>query len=146
MMEVIFQTVMAFFACVAFSIIFNAPKKELPFCGISGSVSWGVYFFVNEVLSQQVLATFLATLAVTIVCRYLSSIRLAPSTMYHIAGILPLVPGMNIYNAMFGILSNDLLYCFEQGVIALKLAAAIAIGSILILSLPQSLFRVTKKS
>lgn len=145
-MDVIFQTVMAFFACVAFSIIFNAPKKELPFCGISGSVSWGVYFFVDKMLSQQVLATFLATLVVTIVCRYLSSIRLAPSTMYHIAGILPLVPGMNIYNAMSGILSNDLLYCFGQGVVALKLAAAIAIGSILILSLPQSLFRVPTKS
>lgn len=145
-MDVIFQTVMAFFACVAFSIIFNAPKKELPFCGISGSVSWGVYFFVDKMLSQQVLATFLATLVVTIVCRYLSSIRLAPSTMYHIAGILPLVPGMNIYNAMSGILSNDLLYCFGQGVMALKLAAAIAIGSILVLSLPQSLFRVPTKS
>ncbi len=145
-MDVIFQTIMAFFACVAFSIIFNAPKKELPFCGISGSVSWGVYFFVDKMLSQQVLATFLATLVVTIVCRYLSSIRLAPSTMYHIAGILPLVPGMNIYNAMSGILSNDLLYCFGQGVVALKLAAAIAIGSILILSLPQSLFRVPTKS
>ena len=33
---------------------------------ISGSVSWGVYFFVNQMLSQQVFATFLATLAVTI--------------------------------------------------------------------------------
>ena len=96
-------------------------------------------------LSQQVLATFLATLVVTIVCRFLSSVRLEPSTMYHIAGILPLVPGMNIYNAMSGILSNDLLYCFGQGVMALKLAAAIAIGSILILSLPQSMFRVPSK-
>ena len=144
-MEAIFQIVMAFLACIAFSIIFNAPKKELPFCGISGSVSWGVYFFVNQMLSQQVLATFLATLVVTIVCRFLSSVRLEPSTMYHIAGILPLVPGMNIYNAMSGILSNDLLYCFGQGVMALKLAAAIAIGSILILSLPQSMFRVPSK-
>ena len=144
-MEVIFQIVMAFLACIAFSIIFNAPRKELPFCGISGSISWGVYFFVNQILSQQVLATFLATLVVTIVCRFLSSIRLEPSTMYHIAGILPLVPGMNIYNAMSGILSNDLLYCFEQGFMALKLAAAIAIGSILILSLPQSMFHIPSK-
>ncbi len=144
-MEVIFQIVMAFLACIAFSIIFNAPRKELPFCGISGSISWGVYFFVNQILSQQVLATFLATLVVTIVCRFLSSIRLEPSTMYHIAGILPLVPGMNIYNAMSGILSNDLLYCFEHGVMALKLAAAIAIGSILILSLPQSMFHIPSK-
>ena len=84
-------------------------------------------------------------MVVTIVCRFLSSIRLEPSTMYHIAGILPLVPGMNIYNAMSGILSNDLLYCFEQGVMALKLAAAIAIGSILILSLPQSMFHIPSK-
>ena len=144
-MDVIFQIVMAFLACIAFSIIFNAPKKELPFFFFFCSVSWGVYFFVNQMLSQQVLATFLATLVVTIVCRFLSSVRLEPSTMYHIAGILPLVPGMNIYNAMSGILSNDLLYCFGQGVMALKLAAAIAIGSILILSLPQSMFRVPSK-
>lgn len=139
--SLIFQFVMAFFACVAFSIIFNAPKKELPYCGICGSVSWGVYFYINEVFLQPILAAFVGTLAVTILCRHLSFIRSAPSTMYHIAGILPLVPGMNIYNAMSGILSNDMLYCFEQGVTALKFAAAIATGSILILSLPQFLFQ-----
>ena len=144
-MEIIFQFVMAFLACIAFSIIFNAPKKELPFCGISGSVSWGTYFIINQLFLQPVTATFFAALVVTVLCRFLSSIRLAPSTMYHIAGILPLVPGMNIYNAMSGILSNDLLYCFGQGVMALKLAAVIAIGSILVLSLPQSMFRVTLK-
>ena len=144
-MEILFQFVMAFFACVAFSIIFNAPRKELPFCGLSGSVSWGVYFAINQIFSQQVMATCFAALVVTILCRFLSSIRLAPSTMYHIAGILPLVPGMNIYNAMSGILSNDLLYCFGQGVMALKLAAVIAIGSILVLSLPQTMFYVKQK-
>ncbi len=136
----LFQIVMAFFYCVAFSVIFNAPRRELPACGICGSVSWGIYFGINEVFAQSVLATFLATVAVTAVCRHFSYVRQAPSTMYHIAGILPLVPGMNIYNAMSGILDNDLLYCFGQGVMALKLGAAIAIGSILVLSLPHSIF------
>ena len=139
-LELLFQMVMAFFSCVAFSVIFNAPRKELPFCGISGSIGWVVYFFINELFAQSVLATFLAAVAVTMVCRYFSYMRQAPSTMYHIAGILPLVPGMSIYNAMSGILDNDLLYCFAQGVMALKLASAIAIGSIVVLSLPKSFF------
>ena len=35
-LELVFQVIMSFFACIAFSIIFNAPRKELPFCGICG--------------------------------------------------------------------------------------------------------------
>lgn len=134
----------AFIACTAFSIVFNAPRRELPWCGLCGSVSWIIYFLINSVLQQPVPGTFFATIGVTALARFLSYARRAPSTMYHIAGILPLVPGMLVYNTMWGILNDDMLYSYSQGVLALKIAGVIGIGSIMVLSLPYSAFELIK--
>lgn len=142
--ELCFQMVVAFFACWGFSIISNAPKKELVFCGLSGSVSWAVYSLVNAFFHEPVFATFLATAVVTALARFLSYARRAPSTMYHIVGILPLVPGMALYNTTQGILNNNMFETYMQGVLALKLAGVIGIGSVLVLALPYSVFEVIK--
>ena len=138
------QMVAAFIACTAFSVIFNAPKKELPWCGLCGTVSWTIYFLINSVLQEQVAGTFFAAVGVTALARFLSYARRAPSTMYHIAGILPLVPGMLVYNTMWGILNNDMIYSYTQGVMALKLAGVIGVGSIIVLALPYSVFEMIK--
>lgn len=141
---VLFQSIAAFFACSAFCIIFNAPRRELPYCGFCGVISWMVYFFINDFFQQPVTGTFFAAIIVTACARYLSYFRQAPSTMYHIAGIIPLVPGMKMYNTMWGVLNGDVMYSYEEAVMALKLAGVVGIGSILVLALPYSVFEVAR--
>ena len=34
-LELVFQVVMSFFACIAFSIIFNAPRKRMAFVSVT---------------------------------------------------------------------------------------------------------------
>jgi len=142
--ELCFQMVVAYIACWGFSIIFNAPKRELIFCGISGSVGWAVYYLVNAIFQEPIFATFLAAAVVTTLARFLSYVRRAPSTMYQIVGILPLVPGMQLYNTTQGILNNNMVESYTQGVLALKLAGVIGIGSVLVLALPYSVFELIK--
>lgn len=142
--SLLLQIVSAFVACTAFSVVFNAPRQELIWCGLCGSVSWVIYFIINSVFNESVAGTFFAALIVTALARFLSYARRAPSTMYHIAGILPLVPGMLVYNTMWGILNDDMIYSYSQGVMALKLAGVIGIGSIIVLSLPYSVFELIK--
>lgn len=143
-LECLFQMGAAFIACSVFSIIFNAPKRELVFCGLCASVGWIVMFVLKEIGKQPVIGTFLAAIAVTALARFLSYARKAPSTMYHIAGILPLVPGMGMYNTMWGILTDDMLYSYSQGVEVLRLAGVIGVGSIVVLALPYSAFEIIK--
>ncbi len=139
------QMLAAFIACTAFSVVFNAPKEELVYCGICGSIGWGVMFLLNQGTGNAVLGTLFSAITVTGLARVLSYTRKAPSTMYHIAGILPLVPGMSMYNSMWGILNDDMVYSYSQAVNVIRLAGVIGIGSILVLALPYSVFEVGKK-
>lgn len=140
----LYQTLLAFIACIFFAIIFNAPRKELVYCGITGSFGWFFYTYINTLSNNVVLATFVGAIAVTAASRLLSHVRRAPSTLFLIPGILPLVPGAGIYYTMYGVLNGDMLYSYTKGVETLKIAGVISIGIILILSLPYSVFGFIK--
>ena len=140
MATILLQSILSALACAAFSIVFNAPRRELPWCGLNGGLSWLVYSLIMAKSDHPVSATLVAAAAVTIVARLLSYHRQAPSTLYHIPGILPLVPGMAVYNAMQAAIRGFILETYSNALLALKLAGAIGAGSILILVLPYSFF------
>ena len=142
--KLLIQTLLAFIACAAFAVIFNAPKKELVFCGLCGSIGWAVYYIITQSPNTEVTASFISAILVTIISRYLSHFRRQPSTIYLIPGVIPLVPGYGIYRTMYGILNQDPAYCFEMGVFTAKILGAIVIGIILILALPYSVFNFVK--
>ena len=140
----ILQVILAFTATLFFAIIFNAPKGELIFCGLTGAVGWLLYLIVSGMTDSSVFATFVAAVAVTISSRYLSHFRYAPSTLYLIPGIIPLVPGAGVYYTMFELLNGEMYASYVKGIETLKLAGAIALGIIVILALPYSIFTSIK--
>ena len=48
------QLAMAFIGTVAFSVLFSVPRRFYVSCGVTGSIGWAVYIFINH--------TFLANL------------------------------------------------------------------------------------
>lgn len=140
----ILQTIFAFISCVFFAIIFTAPKNELVYCGLAGGSGWFFYTLINSNNNQAVFATFVGALAVAAVSRILSHVRRAPSTLFLLPGILPLVPGSGMYYTMYGVLNGDMFSSYTKGVETFKLAGVIAIGIIVIFSLPRSFFSFIK--
>ena len=141
---IIFQTIISFIACLFFSVILYVPKKELFYCGIAGGVSWFVYCYFNTMLNNSVIATFLAAIVVTVVSRFFSHIRRNPSTIFLIPGILPLVPGAGMYYTMTAILEGNIMESYYQAITTFKLAGVVAIGIIIVLSLPYKFFNFIK--
>ena len=139
---ILFQAALSFGACWGYSIICNAPRKELLYCGINGFLGWFVYMLVMMYNGQAVTATLLATVAVTAVARFLSYHREAPSILYHIPGVLPLVPGAAVYNTMQAAIKGNILSTYSNALTGFKLAGAIGIGSLLILVLPYRTFEI----
>ena len=87
----------ALFASVGYAIVCNAPRKEIPYCGLTAFLCWLVYQLVLRHDGSSFLATLLATFAATGFARFLSYHRMLPTIVYHIPGILPLVPGAAVY-------------------------------------------------
>lgn len=138
--EFIFNFVLSFLASTGFAIIFNAPRKELIPCGLSGALGWVVYYYVMRESTNSTLSVFLGSLIVSTFSRIFSYTRRAPSTLFLIPGIIPLVPGYPMYNTMLAMMEQDLYHSYIEGVGTLQMAGAIAIGIVLIFSLPYRTF------
>lgn len=148
MITLIFQTVVAFAATIAFSTLFNIPRRELLWCGLTGAAGWffcrlTVFFIPNGL----VMGTFFGTLALTIISRCLSFARKTPVLVYLIGGILPLVPGAGLYYTMYNmIITGDSAKAFEMGLETAKITGVIAIGIMCVLSLPRGFFEFKWRS
>ena len=126
----------ALFASVGYAIVCNAPRKEIPYCGLTAFLCWLVYQLVLRHDGSSFLATLLATFAATGFARFLSYHRMLPTIVYHIPGILPLVPGAAVYRCITSAMESRVLETTANILTALKLAGAIGIGMTLLILLP----------
>jgi len=101
------QIVASFIAVAAFSINIDVPKKYIWIVGCVGTIGWltylgGIYFNTPEILSY-----FISALVVAIISMILSKILNAVSTIFLIPGILPIVPGIAIYKAIYFFINSN---------------------------------------
>lgn len=84
--------VCSFFGTIAFSILFNVPRRFYLSCGLTGMLGWLCYCLVSPYTGATV-ASFLGTIVVVLMSRILAVYQKCPITVFLISGIFPLVPG-----------------------------------------------------
>ncbi len=135
--------VYSFLATIAFAVLFQAPKRTLIISGAIGAIGWVVFVYLRQHLEYNSFqANFIATFALALNCELCARIFKQPATVFLIPGIIPLVPGLGMYQGMKQIIDKT----FEAGVNTLLTAgmdsAAIALG----IMFTASIFRVLKMS
>ncbi len=141
----LFQTVVAFAATIAFSIIFHTPKKEYVLTGVTGGVGWLIYLVSMHFGCGTVAASFLATVALAWLSRIFSFAHKAPVTVYLICGIFPLVPGAGIYYTGYHFFMSDNPLALSKGLETIKIAIAIALGIGIVMSMPKFFFTLRRE-
>ena len=137
---IIIEAIVAMFATISFAILFNAPKKEVIHCGLTGALAWTIYYGMTQDGFNSVLASLVASLGLTILARAFAVIRKCPVTMYLLPGIFPLVPGAGIYyTAYYLFIGNNEMSGFK-GLETLEIAGAIVFGIIFGFGIPQGWF------
>jgi uncharacterized membrane protein YjjB (DUF3815 family) len=140
MINLIFQFALALIATTAIGVLFSAPKKELLLCGLSGAISWIVYYVIHQYSDNVVLPSLIAAFVLTVYSRCVAVNRLCPATTYLLPGIFPLVPGAGIYYTAYFMITNQPLQSSEKGLETLEVALAIVFGIIFGSAIPQSVF------
>ncbi|MGL4344429.1 MAG: threonine/serine exporter family protein [Cellulosilyticaceae bacterium] len=138
------QLIVAFFATISFSVLFHIPKNQCIYCGLTGAVGWFCYVTACHYGASVVLASFIATTALTSLARLFAVCRKMPITLFLVAGIFPLVPGAGIYYTAYHFIMAENQLAVSKGVETAKIAVAIAIGIVCIFSLPNRLFEGIK--
>lgn len=139
------QTLIAFIATIAFSIIFHTPESQRIFTGITGGVGWLAYIVSVDLGIDVVLASFLATVTLAWFSRIFSFARREPVTVFLICGIFPIVPGAGIYYTGYHFFMSDNGLAMSKGLETIKIAIAIALGIGIVLSLPRFFFTLRRK-
>lgn len=131
----------SFIGTICFSILFNVQRQFYLYCGLTGMAGWMCYCFFNPFLSPA-LSTFMATVVVVLLSRVFAVWRKCPITVFLISGIFPLVPGAGVYYTAYYFVTNSLVLANQKGMESLKIAFAIVLGIVFVVSIPKRWFVV----
>lgn len=130
MLTLLYQFILSFFASMGFGILFNAPRRALIQCGLTGAAGWLVYYIFLNMDVNQILASFAGGIVLTAVSIFNSRKMKMPIVIFITCGIIPLVPGGTAYQAMRNVVLEDYQLAFSFGIEAALIASAIALGII----------------
>lgn len=131
-MNLLLHFILSFLATIGFSIIFNAPRKSLFYCGLCGAAGWTIFKALTNAGTNPVNANLIASICVASAGEILSRIDKKPVTVFVIPGIICLVPGYGVYLTMRYLIQDNLTTGIEIGLQTLFSAGAIATGVILV--------------
>lgn len=131
-----------FFSCMAtigFSVFFNAPLKSLLPAGITGGIGWAIYIYLFRITSNSIFSNFIAAGVVSLLSEILARKMKHPAILFVIPGIIPLVPGLGMYNTMLYLVQKNFDLAISTGADTLFIGGAIALGVLIITSLSKTI-------
>ncbi|MDF2804402.1 MAG: hypothetical protein K0S61_4307 [Anaerocolumna sp.] len=136
------QVIGSFIAVVSFAIIIGVPRKFLGYAGLVGAVGWLVYLLLLKADMSPVAVMFYAAIVVSLISHSFARLMKTPVTLFLIAGILPLVPGVGMYRIVYNLITNNNSlagYYFNQ---TMQLAGMIALAIFIM----DTVFRLFQKN
>ena len=120
----IIQVLASFVGSFGFAVLYNLRGKKLCMAGISGMVSWIAYLIVWNEMPSTFVANLAAAAVATIYAETMARILKTPVTVFLITGIIPLVPGGNLYYTMNYVLAKQwhLFYLYGQKTLLIAVA------------------------
>ncbi len=141
-MDWFLQAVAAFFGCIGFAFLFQTPVQYLFSCGLSGAVCWATYLFSLALMDGDVIGATLVSAAITtLLSRILAIVHKTPNITFLVCGLFTIVPGAGIYDTAYHFIMEEGALSLASGTMTLKCAIAIAVGTVLVSSLPNKWFK-----
>lgn len=138
--------IFAFLATVGFVIYFNAPRISLIPSGVVGGLGWILYIFLFKWNGSAIVSTFFAAAFVAFSGEILARKLKKPAIIFTIPGILPLSPGLGIYNTMLYMVQKEFDLGFSKGIDTFSIAGAIALGILVVTSIVNTYNILSRRS
>ena len=129
-LTLLIKLIASFFGSAAFAVIFNVNKRHVIFGALNGLFTYFVYYAVYYFLKSMFVAALLSTAIAAAFAEILARKRHAPSSVFLIPGVIPTVPGSNLYFFMRYILEKNMTLALTELGIALSIALGIASGTV----------------
>lgn len=104
--QVLIQLIGAFFAVYTAAMIFDAPPKVRPLCGMVAVLSWALYLFVRPLYGEMT-AVYLSALMIALCAQVLARRIKMPVTVSLLPSLFLLVPGLSLYRAVYNLINSQ---------------------------------------
>ncbi len=128
MEKIIIQLISALIGSFGFSILFNLDKKDILPASLGGLLCWGSYLCFSHLGCGVFVSTVLSAALIKIYSEFFARTFKAPTTVFYIPAVIPLVPGGSLYYTMSYAVSNEWESFKKYGWETLQVALGIAIG------------------
>lgn len=137
----IFQIFGVWIAVATSSVMFLVPRKFVFYCALTGAVGQFIYLISVQGGIDVVISVFIGSMGVALFCHSLARVFKAPVTIFLIPGILPMVPGLSMYRAVYYLITG------YRELASYYLAEAIQIAGMIALAIfiMDSVFRVFQR-
>lgn len=130
----IYSCLFAGLASAAFSYIFNLKGKKLFFAGLCGATGYFVYLLCGP---GRAFSLFVAGIAITLLAELLARFISTPATLFLVGGLLPLVPGGEMFHMFFAVMQHRQIAALTHFWNTLLKAGALAAGAVFVGALFQ---------
>ena len=125
----IIQVIAAGLGAGGYSILFNIRRDKLLYASAGGSLAWIIYILASQFITTNAFITnMLAAAFATLYSEMLARIKKAPTTVFLIPSIMPMIPGGGLFYTMSAVISNDTVLFEKYFVTTIETALGISIG------------------
>lgn len=137
--------VLCFLATICFAGLFHVPGKALPVAAGIGTLGYLVWLLVTYTFHSPMSAFFFATLLLATLSELAARWQKMPATVFVTTAIIPIVPGIGLYQTMLKIVERDYDQAADLGfntLLAIGLMAlALALNTLMVPSLHRMAHR-----
>ena len=121
-----------FIGCLGFSVYFNIHGPGILVCAVGGVLTWCTYLVVQDLGVGVIYANLIGGIVAAVYAETMARIRHFPAISYLVVSLFPLLPGAGIYYTMAHAVQNEMISFAEKGYQTAVIAAALALGILLV--------------
>ena len=124
----IIQVITAGLGAGGYSILFNIRRDKLPYASAGGSLAWIIYILASQTTTNAIITNMLAAAFATLYSEIFARIKKAPTTVFLIPSIMPMIPGGGLFYTMSAVINNNSELFEKYFITTIETALGISIG------------------
>ncbi|MCD8326611.1 MAG: threonine/serine exporter family protein [Lachnospiraceae bacterium] len=128
MVSYIIQIISASLGSVGFALLFNLRKDKIPYITVGAALGYCIYLALMHYTASILISNMAAAMFCTALAEIYARWRKAPTTLFLMSHIMPLVPGGSLFYTMRSMVQQDQAAFASYGMDTILAAAGIAVG------------------
>lgn len=129
------QVVAAGVAAALYATAALVPRRSLAYSGLVGAGGWAVFLVLGHYQASLVVSTAVASVLIGVAGAALGRWRKTHAFLYVVPGVMPLVPGLTIYQGMLDLFTgngNAVGMLLRAVALGLTIAAGVTLGEMIV--------------